>query len=120
MKNGCAIFLATTPPNYHTTPTFSGARRRNLDTAQLGRMNYCILLYENVVIYAVVAIAIVLTKQTMGVTVIISIIITGSKVSSRKSGAASELSLSRDSGYHSERQEPGNDGDPITHFSYFV
>ena len=38
------------------------------------------LLNENVVIYAVVAIAIVLTKQTMGVTVIIRVIITGSKV----------------------------------------
>ena len=65
-------FFATTPPNYHTTPTFSGARRRNLDTAQRKRGN----LRSS----SKFAIAIVLTKQIMGVTVIIRVIIPGSKV----------------------------------------
>ena len=70
--DACAKFLATTPPNYLTTPTFSGARRRNVDTAQRKRGN----LRSS----SKFAIAIVLTKQTMGVTVIIRVIIQGSKV----------------------------------------
>ena len=68
----CAQIFAAMPPNYHTTPTFSGARRRNLDTAKLKRGN----LRSS----SKFAIAIVPTKQTMGVTVIIRVIIPGSKV----------------------------------------
>ena len=53
--NARAIFCDHAP-NYHTTPTFSGARRRNLDTAQRKRGN----LHSS----SKFALAIVPTKQT--------------------------------------------------------